>query len=32
VVAKGVQHRTRALQRTVVLMVEPKEVKPTGDG
>ncbi len=30
-VPKGVLHRTRALERTVVLMVEPKTVKPTGD-
>jgi mannose-6-phosphate isomerase-like protein (cupin superfamily) len=31
VVPKGVMHRTRALERTVVLMVEPKTVVPTGD-
>jgi mannose-6-phosphate isomerase-like protein (cupin superfamily) len=31
VVPKGVVHRTRAQQRTVVLMVEPAGVKPTGD-
>ena len=31
VVAKGVEHRTRALERTVVLMVEAATVKPTGD-
>ena len=30
-VPKGVMHRTRAVERTVVLMVEPKTVKPTGD-
>ena len=30
-VPKGVMHRTRAKERTVVLMVEPKSVKPTGD-
>jgi mannose-6-phosphate isomerase-like protein (cupin superfamily) len=30
-VPKGVMHRTRAQVRTVVLMVEPKSVKPTGD-
>src|SRR5688572_29180511 len=31
VVPKGVVHRTRAAVRTVVLMVEPATVKPTGD-
>jgi mannose-6-phosphate isomerase-like protein (cupin superfamily) len=31
VVPKGVVHRTRAKQRTVVLMVEPASVKPKGD-
>lgn len=31
VVPKGVLHRTRALQRTVVLMVEPATAVPTGD-
>jgi mannose-6-phosphate isomerase-like protein (cupin superfamily) len=31
VVPKGVVHRTRALERTVVLMVEPASVVPTGD-
>lgn len=31
VVPKGVVHRTRANVRTVVLMVEPAGVKPTGD-
>ncbi|MGE0399088.1 MAG: cupin domain-containing protein [Kofleriaceae bacterium] len=31
VVPKGVMHRTRAPQRTVVLMVEPATVTPTGD-
>ena len=30
-VPKGVLHRTRATQRTVVLMVEPATVTPTGD-
>jgi mannose-6-phosphate isomerase-like protein (cupin superfamily) len=30
-VPKGVVHRTRAPQRTVVLMVEAKGVVPTGD-
>jgi mannose-6-phosphate isomerase-like protein (cupin superfamily) len=31
-VPRGVIHRTRAPQRTVVLMVEAGTVKPTGDG
>ena len=31
VVPRGVVHRTRAEQRTVVLMVEPATVVPTGD-
>jgi mannose-6-phosphate isomerase-like protein (cupin superfamily) len=31
VVPRGVMHRTRAPQRTVVLMVEPASVVPTGD-
>jgi mannose-6-phosphate isomerase-like protein (cupin superfamily) len=31
VVPKGVVHRTRAPSRTVVLMVEPATVVPTGD-
>lgn len=31
VVPKGVLHRTRARERTVVLMVEPATVVPTGD-
>lgn len=31
VVPRGVVHRTRALERTVVLMVEPVTVVPTGD-
>src|SRR5439155_395950 len=30
VVPRGVMHRTRAPTRTVVLMVEPKSVVPTG--
>jgi mannose-6-phosphate isomerase-like protein (cupin superfamily) len=30
VVPKGVMHRTRALERTVMLMVETKEIVPTG--
>jgi hypothetical protein len=31
VVPRGVVHRTRAPSRTVVLMVEPASVVPTGD-
>ena len=31
VVPRGVMHRTRAPERTVVLMVEPVSVVPTGD-
>ena len=31
VVPKGVVHRTRAPQRTVILMVENAEIIPTGD-
>jgi mannose-6-phosphate isomerase-like protein (cupin superfamily) len=31
VVPKGVVHRTRALERTVVLMVEGADIVPTGD-
>jgi mannose-6-phosphate isomerase-like protein (cupin superfamily) len=31
VVPKGIVHRTRALERTVILMVETNEVVPTGD-
>jgi mannose-6-phosphate isomerase-like protein (cupin superfamily) len=31
VVPRGVMHRTRARERTVVLMVEPAGVIPTGD-
>src|SRR3989449_7797884 len=31
VVPKGVQHRTRAPERTVILMVERSTVTPTGD-
>ncbi|MGB9414948.1 MAG: cupin domain-containing protein, partial [Acidobacteriaceae bacterium] len=31
VVPKGVMHRTRAPQRTVILMVENAEIVPTGD-
>jgi len=30
-VPKGVMHRTRALERTVILMIEGAGVKPTGD-
>jgi mannose-6-phosphate isomerase-like protein (cupin superfamily) len=30
-VPKGVRHRTRALKRAVVLMIEAATVKPTGD-
>ena len=32
VVPKGVRHRTRARQRTVILMVETASVVPTGSG
>jgi mannose-6-phosphate isomerase-like protein (cupin superfamily) len=31
VVPKGVMHRTRAPQRTVILMVESDAIVPTGD-
>ena len=31
VVPKGVVHRTRAPERTIILMVEPATVIPTGD-
>jgi Mannose-6-phosphate isomerase len=31
VVPRGVQHRTRAPQRTVILMVEGETIVPTGD-
>ena len=31
VIPKGVMHRPRAPQRTVVLMVETKSIVPTGD-
>ena len=31
VVPKGIVHRTRAKERTVVLMIEAAGVKPTGD-
>ena len=30
-ITKGVMHRTRAPQKTVMLMVETSDVKPTGD-
>jgi mannose-6-phosphate isomerase-like protein (cupin superfamily) len=30
-VSRGVMHRTRAPERSVVLMIEPATVKPTGD-
>ena len=30
VVPHGARHRTRAPERTIVLMVEPKEIVPTG--
>jgi mannose-6-phosphate isomerase-like protein (cupin superfamily) len=32
VVSKGVLHRTRAPQRTVILMIENTGIIPTGDG
>jgi mannose-6-phosphate isomerase-like protein (cupin superfamily) len=31
VVPKGVKHRTRAPERTVILMVEREDIVPTGD-
>jgi mannose-6-phosphate isomerase-like protein (cupin superfamily) len=31
-VPRGVVHRTRAPERTAILMVEPAGVQPTGDG
>lgn len=31
VVPRGVRHRTRAPQRTMILMVEPAGIVPTGD-
>src|SRR6476661_6121728 len=31
VVSRGVRHRTRAPQRTVILMVEREDIIPTGD-
>ncbi|MEY2440104.1 MAG: hypothetical protein QOI34_1489, partial [Verrucomicrobiota bacterium] len=30
-VPKGVQHRTRAPERTIILMVERADIVPTGD-
>lgn len=30
-IPKGIRHRTRAPKKTVMLMVETKEVQPTGD-
>jgi mannose-6-phosphate isomerase-like protein (cupin superfamily) len=30
-IPKGIIHRTRALQKTIMLMVETKEIQPTGD-
>jgi mannose-6-phosphate isomerase-like protein (cupin superfamily) len=30
-VSKGILHRTRAPQKTVMLMVETSEIRPTGD-
>jgi len=30
-IPKGVVHRTRALQKTVMLMVETSDIQPTGD-
>jgi mannose-6-phosphate isomerase-like protein (cupin superfamily) len=30
-ISRGVIHRTRAPEKTVMLMVEPKEIQPTGD-
>jgi len=31
VVPKGVRHRTRAPERTVILMIERADILPTGD-
>ena len=31
VVPRGIQHRPRALERTVILMVERADIVPTGD-
>jgi mannose-6-phosphate isomerase-like protein (cupin superfamily) len=30
-ISRGKLHRTRALQRTVMIMVESKDIQPTGD-
>ncbi len=30
-ISKGITHRTRAPQKTVMLMVETSEIRPTGD-
>jgi mannose-6-phosphate isomerase-like protein (cupin superfamily) len=30
-IPKGIIHRTRALQKTIMLMVETKEIQPAGD-
>lgn len=30
-ISKGVMHRTRATKKTVMLMVETREIQPTGD-
>jgi mannose-6-phosphate isomerase-like protein (cupin superfamily) len=30
-ISKGIMHRTRAPKKTVMLMVETSEIKPTGD-
>lgn len=30
-ISKGVLHRTRAVKKTVMLMVETSEIRPTGD-
>jgi mannose-6-phosphate isomerase-like protein (cupin superfamily) len=30
-ISKGIMHRTKALQKTVMLMVETSDIQPTGD-
>jgi mannose-6-phosphate isomerase-like protein (cupin superfamily) len=30
-ISRGIMHRTRATQKTVMLMVEPKEIDPIGE-
>ena len=30
-VTKGIMHRTRAIERTIILMIETKSIAPTGD-